>query len=101
MQPLPGNWKIRRRFMFVIIAFCMAVICYCLWHDTNTEVAQSAVSMAFVIIGTTVASYVFGAAWQDINNPWQEKERNDYWGGGGFYGRRSVYGMPVDDEDEK
>lgn len=97
----PGSWRIRRRFMFVIMAFCMGTICYCLWMGNDTEVAQTAVSMAFLIIGTTVASYVFGAAWQDINMSYKKSRtmygelpyRNSY------EPRRSVYGMSVEDEE--
>ena len=83
--------------MFVIVAFCMGTIIYCLWNDSDTEVAQSAVSMAFVIIGTTIASYVFGAAWQDISQPFNMRnEREPYYET--YYGRSSVYGMPVEDD---
>jgi len=97
----PGSWKIRRRFMFVIMAFCMGTIVYCLYAGEDTEVAQTAVSMAFLIIGTTVASYVFGAAWQDINMSYKKSRtmygelpyRNSY------EPRRSIYGMSVEDEE--
>ena len=61
------TWRIRRAFMFVTIAFCMLVISLVLWQGVDTEVADTAVNMAFIIIGTTVASYVFGAMYEDIS----------------------------------
>ena len=64
----PDTWRKRRAFMFVTIAFCMSSVVYVLWRGLDTGAAETAVSMSFVIIGTTVASYVFGAAWEDIKN---------------------------------
>lgn len=72
------TWKKRRAFMLVTVAFCMAVIVFVLWRDMDTGAAETAVSMAFVIIGTTVASYVFGAAWEDIKN-FQTASRDSYY----------------------
>ena len=66
---LEGTWVIRRRFMFVSIGFCMAVVAYCLHFDMDSEVAQNAVNMSFLVIMSTVASYVFGATWESINRP--------------------------------
>ena len=60
-------WQMRRRFMVCVITFCMGVIIYVLATDTDSEAAQTAVSMGFAIIGTTMASYVFGATWQDVS----------------------------------
>ena len=65
--PKGGNWKIRRMFMFLITIFCVAVISYCLWAELDTEVAETAVLMAFLTIIANVGCYVFGAAWEDIN----------------------------------
>lgn len=59
------NWKYRRRFMVATVAFCMATVGYVLARDRDTEAAQNAVNMAFIIIGSTVSSYVFGAVWDD------------------------------------
>lgn len=61
------TWRMRRRFMIVAVAFCMGVIAYVLARDLQSSSAETAVNMAFIIIGTTVSSYVFGAAWEDIN----------------------------------
>lgn len=53
--------------MFLVTTFCMAVIGYCLINDMDSRVAETAVMSAFLVIGGTVGSYVFGAAWQDIS----------------------------------
>ena len=59
-----GNWIIRRRFMMTVIGFCMAVIVWTLHSDREDRVAETALTMSFAIIGMTVGSYVFGAAWE-------------------------------------
>lgn len=61
------GWIIRRRVMFCALAFCKGVIVYVLAFNLQSSSAEIAVNMAFIIIGTIVSSYVFGAAWEDIN----------------------------------
>lgn len=63
-----GPWSVRRRFMTVIVGFCMGVIMYILLRNMVGEVAETSITMAFTIIGSTMASYVFGATWEDINS---------------------------------
>ena len=63
-----GNWVVRRRFMITIIAFCMGVIVWTLLSDRADKLAETAMTMSFAIIGTTVGSYVFGAAWEKGKN---------------------------------
>ncbi len=59
------SWTNRRRVMWTVLLFCMACVGYILGFGGDTQVEQTAVSMAFVIIGSTVSSYVFGAVWED------------------------------------
>lgn len=61
-----GSWKLRRRMMFCTVAFCMAVIVYCLVADRDSRVAETAVSSAFYLLAVIILGYVFGAAWEDI-----------------------------------
>ena len=61
------TWRMRRRFMLATVAFCKGVIMYVLIRDLQSAVAETAVNMSYFIVGTTVSSYVFGAAWEDIN----------------------------------
>lgn len=50
--------------MMLVIAFCMGVIAWTLSSGREDSVAEAALTMSFAIIGTTVGSYVFGAAWE-------------------------------------
>lgn len=59
------SWKNRRRFMFIVSAFCGAVIAYALvWGDCDA-VGETALTMAFTALIAIVGSYVFGATWDD------------------------------------
>lgn len=60
-----GVWRNRRLFMYATTAFCMAVVGYVLHYDMSGEVAETAVTMAFLTIMSTAGSYVFGATWDD------------------------------------
>lgn len=60
-----GTWKIRRRVMFIVLAFAMGVVCWSIWKDN--KVAETAITMAFATIMATTGSYVFGATWDDKN----------------------------------
>ena len=51
--------------MVATVVFCMATVAYVLRTDKDSMSAQNAVNMAFLIIGSTVSSYVFGAVWDD------------------------------------
>ena len=62
-----GSWIMRRRFMFVTIGFCMLTVGYILWNDMDSASAEVAVTMSFLTMGSTMASYVFGAVWQDVS----------------------------------
>lgn len=65
---VPGSsWKIRRRFMFAVAAFCMWTVAYVLYRGLDTSPADTAVTMAFIVLLGIVGSYVFGAAWEDVS----------------------------------
>jgi len=66
--PWPYTWAKRRRFMYVVSAFCMLTIWYVLWNDMQSSVANTAVAFSFICLGGIVGSYVFGAAWQDVSH---------------------------------
>ena len=61
------SWKIRRRFMFVTVAFCMLVVVLTLLFRPDTSVANTVITMAFGTITAVLSSYVFGAVWDDKN----------------------------------
>lgn len=62
-----GNWSVRRRFMFIVSLFCAYCITYVMLKGQDSRVNETIVTWAFLCLGAIVGSYVFGAAWQDIN----------------------------------
>ena len=44
----------------------MATIVWCIYSGKDDAVSEAAVTMSFLIIGSTVGAYVFGATWQDV-----------------------------------
>ena len=66
VAPPSYSWKIRRRVMFSMLTFCMATIGYILWREMDTKVADTAVVMSFVIMGTILSTYVLAATAEDV-----------------------------------
>lgn len=61
----PYSWTRRRRFMYAVVAFCMAAVAWVLGTGAESGPAETAVTMAFVTITGTLGSYVFGSTWED------------------------------------
>lgn len=59
-----GTWVVRRRIMMGVIGFCMGVIIWSLYSDRTDSIVDTALTMSFSIIGMTIGSYIFGAAWE-------------------------------------
>lgn len=64
-NPGQSSWRIRRRLMFVVIAFCMACIAWILYKGVDNVVAQTTITMGFGTMSAITGSYVFGAVWED------------------------------------
>ena len=64
---MKDNWVRRRRMMTTVIAFCMLAIAYCLYIDSDKKIYETVVTMAFVLLGTTVTTFVGGAVMDDKN----------------------------------
>jgi len=60
------SWKLRRRAVFGSMLFAMAVIVYILVRWDDTSLAQTLVLSSFALIGTVVAAYIGGAAYEDV-----------------------------------
>ncbi len=58
-------WRYRRRFMTSICGFCAVSIWTIILFRADSQVANTVVTMAFGILGTSLTSYVFGAAWEN------------------------------------
>jgi hypothetical protein len=59
------GWKYRRRFMFAITVFDMAVVIVGLLFAKQESVAQIGVIMAFGSLTAIFGFYVAGAVWDD------------------------------------
>jgi multisubunit Na+/H+ antiporter MnhG subunit len=59
-------WKFRRRAVFGSMIFAMGVIVYTLVQWDDTSLAQTLVLSSFALIGTVVAAYIGGAAYEDV-----------------------------------
>jgi hypothetical protein len=64
----PYTWRKRRRYLYILTAFCMLVIAYCLYMGKEDRVAETAVTMSYWSLIAFAGSYVFGAAWQDVSH---------------------------------
>jgi NhaP-type Na+/H+ or K+/H+ antiporter len=71
------SWKLRRRAVFGSLIFCGFIIVYVSlrWDDTN--LASTLALGAFGLIGAIVASYIGGAAYQDVRLFKQESEATE------------------------
>jgi hypothetical protein len=60
-------WKIRRRIVNLTLIICAGMVLYLLVFGQDNELHRSIVMYSFSLAGLTIASYVFGAAWDDAN----------------------------------
>lgn len=65
-----AKWQSRRRIIIWTLIFCGGVVTYCLHKVTpdtqNSRILETAINASFALAGTIIASYVFGAVWQDV-----------------------------------
>lgn len=62
-----GNWKIRRRVMFVTLLYIAFNVSWLIIRGENTTLNQQ-IALALVGSGTSIiGAYVFGAVWDDSN----------------------------------
>lgn len=62
------TWPKRRRVVYLVLAFCAAVIAFCLGAATaamDMAAVMSIANNAFWLGGMVVGSYVFGSIWDD------------------------------------
>lgn len=60
------SWKLRRRAVFGSMLFAMGVVLYTLIQWDDTSLSQTLVLSSFALIGTVVAAYIGGAAYEDV-----------------------------------
>ena len=61
------NWPMRRRVMFAALAYLAANIEYLLIFGQDTALNQNALVAMLGVAASIIASYVFGAVWDDID----------------------------------
>lgn len=66
MKPGVPSWRLRRRAVFGSLLFSVAVICFVAFKWDDTSLAQTLTLSAFALMGTVVAAYIGGAAYEDV-----------------------------------
>jgi len=61
------SWKYRRRVIFGTLIFNAAIVVYVLFRWDSTSLAETAILSAFGLAGAIIASYIGGAAYEDVN----------------------------------
>jgi uncharacterized membrane protein len=65
-EPQEGpSWKLRRRAVFASMLFGAAIVAYVAWQWDDLRIAETLALGGFGLIGTVVAAYIGGAAYED------------------------------------
>jgi len=71
---LGGSWTIRRRIIVATLGMCGEVLLYAQWLIWRTledlpknkaDLMSTMVNGAYILAGSVIGSYVFGAVWDD------------------------------------
>lgn len=65
-MPRP-SWRIRRRIVVATLFFCAGEIVYLTVWGQDTDLASTIANGVLILAGSVIASYVFGAVWDDRN----------------------------------
>lgn len=60
-----GSWSVRRRIIVSTLIFCAYVVIYIMHNGTDNKLNETIVTCAFLLSGSVIGSYVFGAIWED------------------------------------
>lgn len=60
------SWRLRRRAVFGSMLFSAAILVYVMVRWDSTTLAETLALGSFGLIGTVVAAYVGGAAYEDV-----------------------------------
>lgn len=69
-------WKYRRRAIFGSMLAAFAILAYLMVRWDDTSLAQTLALGSFGLIGTVVAAYVGGAAYEDVRL-WKKEEADE------------------------
>lgn len=57
----------RKKIVFMVLAYCAVVITYIVaYGNGGNTLHQSALAWSFTLAGSTIAAYVFGAVWDNV-----------------------------------
>ncbi|MFD2179528.1 hypothetical protein [Veronia pacifica] len=59
------QWYIRRRIVIFTLLLCGVVIVYLMLKGESNPLNQSLVNGAYLLAGSVIGTYVFGATWDD------------------------------------
>jgi hypothetical protein len=62
------SWRIRRRVIFGTLAFCALEVVYLTIFGESTSLAETIANGCFLLAGSVIGTYVFGATWDDKNH---------------------------------
>ena len=76
------SWKLRRRAVFGALVFCASIVIWVMIRWDDTRLAETLVISAFGLAGAVIASYIGGAAYEDVRlhkplKTKREKEEED------------------------
>lgn len=60
------SWKLRRRAVFGALVFCAIVVIWVTIRWDDTRLAETLVISSFGLAGAVIASYIGGAAYEDV-----------------------------------
>ena len=60
------SWKLRRRAVFGSLVFCAFVVIWVTIRWDDTRLAETLVISSFGLAGAVIASYIGGAAYEDV-----------------------------------
>ena len=65
--PEGPSWTIRRRIVIATLSFCAGIITYLTGWGKDNELNRTIANGAWLLGGTTIGSYIFGASWDSKN----------------------------------
>lgn len=71
------SWRLRRRAVFGSMLFAAALLVYVAVRWDSTSLAETLALGSFGLIGTVVAAYVGGAAYEDVRLFKRQPENED------------------------
>lgn len=60
-------WGVRRRLIMATVLYCAGEVTYLTIWGRDTELHQAIAVSLILLAGSTIGSYVFGAAWDNKN----------------------------------